>query len=67
MLGKYSQSSIFCACAGATVSDYCLIAEQFRPTNAEIDALIDAGLIPLARRIDRVDTMAEDLCPGQFD
>ena len=59
--------NLLSGCASAPVSDYCLVAEQVRPDNAEIDALIHADLIPLARRIDRVDALAEDLCPGQFD
>lgn len=59
--------NLLSGCASAPASDYCRVAEQIKPDEPEIDALIHAGLIPLARRIDRVDTLAEDLCPGQFD
>lgn len=52
---------IGCASAPRTVSDYCLVAFQIKPTPSEIDRAIEADLIPLLLRIDEHDTLYEDM------
>ena len=53
--------NVLSGCASVTTTDYCLVAEQIKPTNVEIDKAIKADLIPLLLRIDEQDQLYEDM------
>ena len=49
-------------CESVPANDFCLVDSMIVPTNAEINAVVEADQVELLLRIDEHDTIHEDLC-----